>query len=164
MIKIEIRIATVDEMKKLWGYSGSPTYNYFVKGIESRNIEFWTIENKEDNMLIGELYIFWSSEDKDEADGVNRAYLCAFRIKKEFRGLGLSSKLMKSVLSRIKEKGYSEVTIGVDNDDYERLKKMYNSWGFNELIKKQHYDYHYLDSDNNPVYYDEPCDLYLSKL
>jgi len=151
-------------MKRLWEYSDSPTYNYFVDGINNGNIEFWAIEDKESNKLIGELYIFWNSEDPDEADGVNRAYLCAFRIEKQFRGRGLSSKLMKSVLARVKENGFSEVTIGIDNDNYEKLKNVYISWGFNVLIKQQHYDYHYLDSNNNPVYYEEPCDLYLNRL
>lgn len=161
---MQVCIATVDEMKKLWAYSGSPTYNYFVDGINNGNIEFWAIKNIEDNKLIGELYIFWNSEDPDEADGVNRAYLCALRIDKQFRGRGLSSKLMKSVLARVKEKGFSEVTIGVDNDNYEKLKQMYNSWGFNEMIKQQYYDYHYLDSNSKPVYFEEPCDLYLNRL
>ena len=161
---MNIRIATIDEMKKLWNYSDSPTYNYFVDGICNGNIEFWAIENTEEDRIIGELYIFWNSEDPDEANGVNRAYLCAFRIEEQFRGLGLASRLMKSVLDRVKDKGFSEVTIGVDNDDYDKLKGMYNSWGFNELIKQQHYDYHYLDSSNNPVYFQEPCDLYLNRL
>ncbi|MTI71997.1 MAG: GNAT family N-acetyltransferase [Firmicutes bacterium] len=161
---MDIRIASVDEMKKLWEYSDSPTYNYFVDGIKKGDIEFWAIENKEENRLIGELYIFWNSEDSDEADGVKRAYLCAFRIEENFRGCGLASKLMRTVLDRIKKKGFSEVTIGVDNDNYEKLKGMYNSWGFNEFIKKQHYDYHYLDSNNNPVYFEEATDLYLNKL
>lgn len=161
---MNIRIATVDEMKKLWEYSNSPTYNYFVDGINNGNIEFWAIENIEENRLIGELYIFWNSEDSDEADGVNRAYLCAFRIEEQSRGRGLSSRLMKSVLARVEEKGFSEVTIGVDNENYDKLKNMYNSWGFNELVKQQYYDYHYLDYSNNPVYYEEPCDLYLNRL
>ncbi|MTI48103.1 MAG: GNAT family N-acetyltransferase [Firmicutes bacterium] len=161
---MNIRIATVDEMKELWEYSGSPTYNYFVDGIYDENIEFWTVEDTKENQLIGELYIFWNSEDPDEADGVKRAYLCAFRIQEEYQGRGLASKLMKVVLNRVKSKGFFEVTIGVDNDNYEKLKSIYNSWGFSELIKKQHYDYHYLDSNNYPVYFDEPSDLYLNRL
>lgn len=161
---MKVRIATVDEMKELREYSDSPTYNYFVDGINSGNIEFWAVENLEDSRLVGELYIFWNSEDTDEANGVNRAYLCALRVEKKFRGRGLASKLMKAVLARVKENGFSEVTIGVDNDDYEKLKSMYNTWGFNELIKQQHYDYHYLDSNNNPVYFEEPSDLYLKRL
>ncbi|MGF7059695.1 GNAT family N-acetyltransferase [Brassicibacter mesophilus] len=164
VVEIHVRIATVEEMKKLWEYSDSPTYKYFVNGITSGNIEFWAVESIKEKKLIGELYIFWNSEDADEADGVNRAYLCAFRIEEQFRGQGLASKLMKAALGRLKEKGFYEVTIGIDNENHEKLKSMYNSWGFNELIKQQHYDHHYLDINNNPVYFEEPHDLYLKRL
>jgi len=41
---------------------------------------------------------------------------------------------------------------------------MYKSWEFNELIKFQNYDYHYIDNNNNPAYYEIPFGLYLNKL
>ena len=159
-----IRMGTQDEMKSLWENINSPTGQYFVKGIDEGNIEFWTIENKEDSSLIGELYIFWNSEDKDEANGIDRAYLCAFRVDKEFQGQGLGKKLMHTVFQRIKDKGFKEVTIGADNNDGERLTFMYKSWGFSELVKLQNIDYHYIDKDNKPTYYEEPYGLYLKRL
>ncbi|WP_034439043.1 hypothetical protein [Clostridium ihumii] len=61
----------------------------FIYGIEKWNIEFWTIENEIDSSLIGEFYIFWDSQDKEEANGKERSYLCAFRVDKEFQGRGL---------------------------------------------------------------------------
>lgn len=159
-----IRIGSKDELKQLWGNSNVLTKTYFIDGIEKGNIEFWTIENEIDSALIGELYIFWNSEDKDEANGNDRAYICAFRVKEEFRGLGLGKKLMQRVLRRVKERGYIEATIGADNDDAERLTYMYKSWGFSELIKLQNTDYRYIDKNNNPTYYEVPYALYLNKL
>jgi ribosomal protein S18 acetylase RimI-like enzyme len=159
-----IRIGSSDELKLLWGNNNSPTQNYFIEGIKKGNIEFWTIENDKDNSLIGELYIFWDSADKDEANGKDRAYLCAFRTDKEFRGLGLGKALMKRVLQRVGEKGFCEATIGADNDDADRLSKMYKSWGFSELVKLQNIDNHYLDINNDATYYEVPYALYLNKL
>jgi hypothetical protein len=72
--------------------------------------------------------------------------------------------LMQRVLSRVKEKGFSEVTIGADNDDAEKLSAMYKSWGFTELIKLSNTDYHYIDKNNNPTYYEVPYALYLNRL
>ena len=92
-MKMIIREATIEDFKKLWEHSGSTTYEYFLKNLESRNVELWTVENYGE--LIGELYIFWNSIDKDEADGVKRAYLCAYRINKEYQGQGIGSKLIK---------------------------------------------------------------------
>lgn len=159
-----IRLGSVDELRLLWGDNNLPTKNYFIDGIEKKNIEFWTIENEKDSSLIGELYIFWDSEDKDEANGKDRAYLCAFRIKEEFSGQGLGKKLMERVLERISEMDFSEATIGADNNDAERLTNMYKSWGFSELIKLQDVDHHYIDGNNNPTYYETPYPLYLKKL
>lgn len=159
-----IRIGSVDELKLLWGDSDSPTQNYFINGIEKGNIEFWTIENDKDNRLIGELYIFWDSADKDEANGKDRAYLCAFRIDKNFRGIGLGKALMKRVLERVVEKDFCEVTIGADNDDADRLSKMYKLAGFSELVKLQNIDNHYLDINSDATYYEIPYALYLNKL
>jgi ribosomal protein S18 acetylase RimI-like enzyme len=160
---MNIRMGTSDEVRALWGMKYSPTENYFVEGIEKGTMEFWTIENEE-NDLIGELYIIWNSIDTDEANGLNRAYLCAFRINEAYRGKKLGKALMKRVLERIKDKGFNEVTIGADPENEEKLTKMYHSFGFTEFIKKQHYDYHYLDQNNNPVYYEEPSILLLNKL
>jgi GNAT superfamily N-acetyltransferase len=161
---MDVRVSNVEEMKKLWKYSNTPTYNYFVKGIENRNIEFWTIEDKNKRILVGELYIFWDSEDKDEADNIKRAYLCAFRVNDNYRGLGLGSKLMKKALRRIREKGFIEVTIGVDNREFEKLNKMYKSWGFVKLVKEKHHDHHYLNEEGKPVYYKNPYKLLLKIL
>jgi phosphoglycerol transferase MdoB-like AlkP superfamily enzyme len=71
---------------------------------------------------------------------------------------------MKAVFDRLRQQGFSEVTIGIDNDNYDKLKNMYNRWGFTELVKSQHYDYHDLDSNHQPVYYEKPSDLFLKRL
>lgn len=159
-----IHIGSKDELKHLWGHDNLPTQTYFIDGIEKGNIEFWTIQNEVDSSLIGELYIFWDSEDKDEANGKERTYLCACRVDKEFQGRGLGKLLMQRVLRRVMERGFSEVTIGSDNDDAERLTCMYKSWGFTELVKLQHTDYHYIDKNNNAMQYEIPYALYLNKL
>jgi Acetyltransferase (GNAT) family. len=159
---MRIRAANIEEMKKLWKDSESNTCKYFTEGIESRNIEFWAIE--ECGHIVGELYIIWNSKDKDEADGLNRAYLCALRVNESFRGKGYSSQLMMTVLNRLRSKGFKEATIGIDNREYEKLSKIYNSWGFNEHIKSINWDNHARDVENNPIYYKEPYNLYLCKL
>lgn len=159
-----IRIGSKEELKQLWGSSNSPTEKYFINGIEKGNIEFWTIEDESNNLLIGELYIFWNSEDKDEANGKDRAYLCAFRVEKEFQGRGFGKKLMQRVLCRVKEMGFCEATIGADNDYAERLACMYKSWGFSQLIKLQNIDYHYIDKNGNSTYYEISYALYLNRL
>jgi len=150
---MKIYQGSIKQFMKLWSYSNSKTYNYFVSGIKNNIIEFWTIELNDE--LIAELYIFWDSVDKEEANNFNRAYLCAFRVNKNHQGKGLGSLLMRRVLKRIKEKGFTEVTIGIDNSEHDKLAKMYNNFGFTEFLKETHIDNHQLDSLGNPIKYNE---------
>jgi len=58
---------------------------------------------------------------------------------------------MKRVFERIGEKGFKEITIGIDAREYEKLKGMYTSWGFTQLIKSKDVDHHYVDDSGNPT-------------
>src|SRR5690606_38301420 len=86
---------------------------------------------------------------KDEANGINRAYLFSFRVHPQYQGKGIGSKLIKKVLNRIKEKGFTEVTIGVDQSDA-KLISMYHSWGFTNYIKTKEIDHHGYDLLGKP--------------
>ena len=156
------RIATVEEFRKLWNYSESNTYKYFEEGLLSNNIEFWTVEL--DKELIGELYIFWNSEDQDEANGLDRAYLCAFRIRKDHQNKGYGKKLMNVVFERIEEKGYTEITLGIDNAEYDKLKYIYDKLGFIILVKETYIDYHYITKDGTPDHSEEPFKIMMKKV
>ena len=158
---MEIRKGTIEEFKLLWKYSESTTYRYFLGNITSKNTEFWTVDL--DGLLVGELYIFFDSPDKDEANGVNRAYLCAFRINKEYQNKGYGQLLMSKVLDRTKELGITEVTIGIDNREYDKLHEFYSKFGFNEVVKEKTIDLHYLNKRGKPQQYMEPYKLMIRK-
>lgn len=90
--------------------------------------------------LIGELHAKYESADPDEAARGRRAYLSAFRIRKDYRSQGLGKYLLKSVLDVLSAKGYTEFTIGVE-DDNERAKHIYAAFGFTELIARKYEEY-----------------------
>lgn len=150
-----IRKATGEEMLALWGYqeasTASPTATFFYNNITTGNAVFWTLDN--DGELIGELYVFFDLEDKDFADGKNTAYLCAFRVKKEYRGQGNGSRLMATVLAELKEIGFRNVTIGVGCDEPQNI-RLYRRFGFNTKIKDCHYDPCAIDENMLPQYED----------
>lgn len=148
-----IRKATCEEMLALWGYrkksTASPTARFFCDNINSGNAVFWTLDN--DGKLIGELYAFLELEDRDFADGQNTAYLCAFRIREEYRGQGYGSKLMNTVLNDLKEKGFRYAVIGVGSDEPQNI-RLYQRLGFNTKIRDCHYDPCAMDENMCPVY------------
>jgi ribosomal protein S18 acetylase RimI-like enzyme len=131
-----IRKGNEEEMLKLWGYrdrdSASPTARFFYDDLSSGNAVFWTIEREND--LIGELYVFLDLQDKDFANGRDRAYLCAFRVKRSYRGNGFGSQLMQTALQDLRERGFLFATIGVDPLETQNL-RLYRRFGFEKKVK-----------------------------
>ena len=135
-----IRKASGEERLNLWGFEdpeqAPPTARFFYQNISSGNAVFWTVEH--DGELIGELYVFFNiDEDNDFADGSTTAYLCAFRVKKEYRGQGLGSRMMEKALSDLKAKGFQSAATGVSE---ERNEKLYRRMGFYTKIKDCFFD------------------------
>lgn len=159
---MEIRKATDQEMLSLWGYenmdSAPPTALFFAQNIASGNAELWTLND--DGQVIGELSVFWQLEDQDFADGKNRAYLCAFRVKSGYRGKGCGSFLLKEILEYIKNKGVKVATIGVDETE-ERNIRMYHRFGFTDKIKDCFEDPCDMDREMKPKA--SPCFWLLAK-
>lgn len=109
-----------------------------LKEFEKKEIDVYVIE--QDNAFIGELSINYVSHDLDSETIPNRrVYLQAFRLDKKCQGLGLGQKLIQFVLSDLESQGYTEFTIGVE-DDNERAKHIYFKFGFTEAIDKGYGD------------------------
>ncbi|MBQ4511959.1 MAG: GNAT family N-acetyltransferase [Anaerolineaceae bacterium] len=139
--------------------SASYTAKFFYRNISSGNTIFWTLDN--DGELIGELYVFLNLDDKDFADGKTTAYLCAFRVKEEYRGQGLGSRIMNKVLAELKEIGFHVATIGVGSNEPQNI-RLYRRLGFNKKVKDCHYDPCGMD-ENNQLEYEEEAWWLLSK-
>lgn len=89
--------------------------------------------------LIGELHVKYKSEDENEASE-GRAYLNAYRVHKDFQSRGLGKFLLRTVIQRLTACGYRELTVGVE-DDNDRAKHIYESFGFTELLARKREEY-----------------------
>ena len=85
--------------------------------------------------IIGELRAKYVSDDNRFAEKGKRAYLYAFRINENYQGKGLGSYLLENVLTMLKESGYSEFTVGVE-DNNARARYMYEKNSFIEPIAR----------------------------
>lgn len=94
----------------------------------------------QENSLIGELHAAYVHNDDRFAIKNKRAYLFAFRIHKDFQGKGYGQFLMNNVISTLAGKGYSEFTIGVE-DDNETAIHIYSKLGFTQLIGRMSEEY-----------------------
>ena len=103
-----------------------------LQQFENKEIDVYVIE--EDEKFIGELTVNYISHDLVAETIPNiRVYFEAFRIDKKYQGKGLGQKLIEYTIYDLKEKGFKEFTIGVEEDN-EKAKYIYFIYGFTEAI------------------------------
>ena len=109
-----------------------------LKELDSKEIDVYVIEL--DGSFLGELSINYISHDlPSETIPNQRVYLQAFRLDKKCQGLGLGQKLIQFILSDLEQQGYTEFTIGVE-DDNKIAKHIYFKFGFTEAIDRGYGD------------------------
>lgn len=106
--------------------------------IQNGMIDIFVLYDKD--VLVGELRVMYESDDQNFAVRGRRAYLFAFRIREGFQNKGCGTYLLKSVLDAVKEKGYCEFTVGVEDDNLRAI-HMYRTLGFKELLLRRKEEY-----------------------
>lgn len=109
-----------------------------TRDIENGVIDIFALFDRD--KIIGELRVKYVSDDNRFAKKGNRAYLYAFRIHKKHQGKGLGNFLLENVLTILTENGYSEFTVGVE-DDNSRARYIYEKHGFKESVAKMKESY-----------------------
>lgn len=89
----------------------------------------------QEDRLIGEVRAAYVHNDERHAVRNKRVYLFAFHIHNDFQGSGYGQFLLNGVISMLMQKGYSEFTIGVE-DDNETAVHIYSKFGFTQLVGK----------------------------
>jgi ribosomal protein S18 acetylase RimI-like enzyme len=105
------------------------------KEIESGETGIFAFE--QDDRMIAEITVYYydTDGDLDFAESGKRAYLSALRVLPEYQGRGLAQSLTTQVLAELRKLGYSEATIGVE-DDNDIAKHIYSKLGFITLVKR----------------------------
>lgn len=74
--------------------------------------------------VIGQVFIQLICDRPELADGTNRAYLYAFRVRPEFRGAGLGTRIMQVIFDDLRRRGFRILTLNVAKDN-PRARKLY---------------------------------------
>ena len=109
-----------------------------TRDMQNGHIDIFVLYEKE--MLVGELRVMYKSEDEISAIPGRRAYLFAFRVREGFQNKGYGTYLLKAVLDLLKENGYSEFTVGVEDDNVRAI-HMYQNMGFTEFLLRKQEEY-----------------------
>lgn len=88
---------------------------------------------KDGDEFIGEISLVKETNDSDYTISNQRVYVSRLIVKKEYRRKGIGKKLVDFITDKAKELGYSELSIGVDLDNYPAL-KLYIDSGFDKVI------------------------------
>lgn len=140
---MEIFRGTSAQMLEYWDGRFEDFVEGHVRNVDSGVQECWLMRDKRTGRVMGELHILWDKpEDHDYANGRDTAYIMAFRIDEEYQGKGFGTMLMRRVMDRIRERGFTRATIGADDYD-PKLQPMYKKWGFTRFIKSDSFDYIY---------------------
>lgn len=110
-------------------------YKYREKRLkEFANHETDTYVIEYENKFIGEITVNYICHDlPTEAIPNQRVYLQAYRLEKKYQKQGIGQELVSYVLNDLELKGYTEFTIGVEEDN-EIAKHIYFKFGFTEEI------------------------------
>ena len=109
-----------------------------LKQFEKKEIDVFVIEEEE--KVIGEITVSYKNDELETETIPNkRVYLQAFRVDKKYQKQGLGQKLIKYCIDYLINIGYTEFTIGVEEDN-EVAKHIYFKFGFNKAIDKGYGD------------------------
>lgn len=141
MIFRPIKIEEFDKLFELFPDSEELWKKYREKRLkELANHETDTYVIEENGKFIGEISVNYICHDLEtEAIPNQRVYLQAYRVAKNLQKNGLGQELLKFVLTDLEKKGYTEFTIGVEEDN-EIAKHIYFKYGFTEAIDIGHGD------------------------
>lgn len=106
--------------------------------IQNGIIDIFILYDKD--VLIGELHVMYESDDENFAIRGRRAYMFAFRVREDFQNKGYGTYLLKTVLAILKENGYREFTVGVEDDNFRAI-YMYQALGFHEFLLRKQEEY-----------------------
>lgn len=127
----KIRKEEFDCLKKLFPGDGELWKKYRAKCVGLlANHEMDTFVIETSTGVIGELTVNYTSHElQSETLPGRRVYLSAYRLERAHRGKGLGQKLLDYVLTDMQARGYTEFTIGVEEDN-EIAKHIYFKYGF----------------------------------
>ena len=86
-----------------------------------------------DGEYIGEISTLKDSGDPDYTLPERRLYLSRLIVKDGYRRQGIGKKLLEFAVSKAKDDGYEELSVGVDLNNYPAL-KLYADSGFDKII------------------------------
>ena len=132
IIKIEpLKPEEYDKCSNIWNMKAQPLAQKWLDEIKKGNrlVYIYKINGE----FIGEGALVLNTGDPDYTIKNQRIYVSRMIVKKEYRNQGIGSEILKFLIRKAKNMGFSEMTIGVDKDNINAL-HLYKKYGFTEIL------------------------------
>ena len=128
---IELDIKNFEKCNNIWNMEKNKELkDRFYSELQNKNrITFVYTKDEE---YIAEVSIVFNKNDEDYTIPGKRIYISRIIVKKDFRGKGYGKKLMNYAIDYAKSKGYKEISLGVNLDNYIAF-KLYVDLGFTKI-------------------------------
>ena len=128
----QLNIEDYDKCNNIWDMKKhSDLAEKFLGELKSGNRITYVYKDGDD--FIGEISLVKEMNDSDYTIPNQRVYISRLIVKPEHRRQGIGKKLVGFITEKAKELGYTEMSIGVDLNNYAAL-KLYIESGFDRVI------------------------------
>ena len=112
--------------------------------------------------IVGQVFIQLVCDRKELANGHTIAYLYSFRIKPEYQGQGIGSKMLETIENDLKRRDFSNVCLNVAKDNT-RAQSLYFKHGY-KTIAHEPGRWSYIDHEGRIRHMNEPSWRMIKKL
>lgn len=122
--------------------------------VEQGAAVIWIAETN-GNGLIGQCFVSLKRNRPELADGIVRAYIYGFRVKPEYRNLGIGTRIMQAIEADLKKRGLQQVTLNVGKDN-QNARRFYERLGYSVTGEDPGY-WSYIDEKGRRIDMHEPA-------
>lgn len=156
--KIQIRKASRKDLPALeWGGEFAHFRHIFAEAyrlMEKGTAVMW-IADLMDEGLIGQLFVQLYNQNHSDVLPSNHAYIYGFRVRPEFRGLGIGSRLLQTAENDLLYNGFLRIALNVARNN-EAAKRLYERFGY-QVVGPEPGIWSYLDDKGKRCFVNEPA-------
>jgi len=105
--------------------------------------------------IIGQAFVQFNSLRPELADGQTRAYVYSFRVKPAYRGRGIGTRLMHTIETDLRQRGFARVTLNVAKDNL-LARRLYERLGY-RVVASDPGHWSYIDHEGHRRFVSEPA-------
>ena len=121
---------------------------------ELGDVIMWVIDLPEYG-LIGQLFIQLYGPNQIQTSKTKYAYIYGFRIRPDYRGLGIGSRFLQSIESDLIRRGFKRISLNVARDN-DAARRMYERAGYH-VVAPEPGIWSYLDDKGHRKFVNEPA-------